>query len=120
MYCTKCGQQNDDNASVCIKCHEPLASGGVAGGGGGAPTANIPNYLVQSILVTLFCCLPLGVAAIVYAAQVNGKVASGDIAGAHESSAKAKKFCWWAVGAGVIINLVGMAIGILGGMSSNM
>ncbi|HEX8498124.1 MAG TPA: CD225/dispanin family protein [Actinomycetales bacterium] len=56
-----------------------------------------PNYLVQSILATLFCCLPLGIASIVFAAQVNGKHAMGDYAGAVESSAKAKKFAIWSV-----------------------
>src|SRR5438128_1439779 len=37
--------------------------------------SHVPNYLVQSILCTLFCCLPFGIVAIVYAAQVNSKVA---------------------------------------------
>jgi hypothetical protein len=29
---------------------------------------NIPNHLVWAILATLFCCLPLGIVSIVYAA----------------------------------------------------
>ncbi len=44
---------------------------------GGTPP---PNYLVWAILCTIFCCLPLGIASIVFAAQVNGKYAGGDIA----------------------------------------
>lgn len=55
----------------------------------------IPNYLVQSILVTLFCCLPLGIVAIINAAQVNNKITAGDMAGAMEASKKAKMWCWW-------------------------
>ena len=47
---------------------------------------NIPNYLVQAILVTLFCCLPFGVVAIIQAAQVNSKLQAGDVAGARISS----------------------------------
>jgi len=81
------------------------------------PQQNIPNYLVQSILVTLFCCLPLGIAAIVFAAQVNGKLAAGDIAGATDSSSKAKMFCWISFGiglAGTIIYLIMMVLGIAG------
>src|SRR5882672_10526815 len=31
------------------------------------PGVKVPNYLVQSILVTLCCCLPFGIAAIVFA-----------------------------------------------------
>ena len=60
--------------------------------------ANIPNYLVQSILVTLFCCIPLGIVAIINAAQVNNKITAGDMAGAMEASRKAKMWCWWSLG----------------------
>lgn len=66
----------------------------------------VPNYLAQSILVTLFCCLPFGIPAIVYAAQVNGKVQAGDVAGAQESSRKAKMWCWVAVGGWVLTALI--------------
>ena len=54
----------------------------------------VPNYLVWSILATLFCCLPLGIVSIVYASQVDGRRLSGDIAGARELSHKAKM---WAI-----------------------
>jgi hypothetical protein len=51
--------------------------------GSPAPAGPKPdNYLVWAILSTLFCCLPLGVASIVFAAQVDGKYNSGDYAGA--------------------------------------
>ncbi|MCF7955702.1 MAG: CD225/dispanin family protein [Phycisphaerae bacterium] len=79
------------------------------------PQQNIPNYLVQSILVTLFCCLPLGIAAIVFAAQVNGKLAGGDITGAMDSSKKAKMFCWISFGiglAGIVAYFAMIALGI--------
>ena len=39
----------------------------------------IPNHLVWAILTTLFCCLPLGVVSIVYASQVDGRRAAGDL-----------------------------------------
>ena len=50
----------------------PPSYGGVPGQPMGAPP---PNNLVWAILSTLFCCLPLGIVSIVYAAQVNGKYA---------------------------------------------
>ncbi|MCF7956273.1 MAG: CD225/dispanin family protein [Phycisphaerae bacterium] len=78
------------------------------------PQQNIPNYLVQSILVTLFCCLPLGIAAIVFAAQVNGKIAGGDIAGAMDSSKKAKLFCWISFGIGLVVIIAYFAMIALG------
>jgi predicted secreted protein len=61
------------------------------------------NYLVWSILTTIFCCLPLGIVSIVYAAQVNSKWALGDVAGAHASSAKARQFAIWSVIASAIL-----------------
>jgi len=65
------------------------------------PPRMIPNYLAQSILVTLFCCLPLGIPAIVYAAQVNGKVAAGDVQGAIHASETAKMWVWISFGVGL-------------------
>ncbi len=53
------------------------------------------NYLVESILVTIFCCLPLGIAGIVFASQVNTKFDVGDIAGANKASKDAKKWMIW-------------------------
>lgn len=69
--------------------------------GGRAAGAPIPNYLVQSILVTLFCCLPAGVVSIVFAAQVNSKVQAGDYAGAAQASKTAKTWAWVSFGIGV-------------------
>ena len=54
----------------------------------------VPNYLVPAILTTIFCCLPFGIVAIVYAAQVDGRVMAGDYAGAEELSRRAKN---WAI-----------------------
>jgi len=97
MYCKKCGTQNDDNSYKCTACgnilHEEAAT---------QPAQHIPNYLVQSILVTCCCCLPLGIPAIVFAAQVNSKVQSGDIQGALESSRKAQMWSWWGFGVGLV------------------
>lgn len=74
-----------------------LASSGAAPAAG-APTAAVPNYLTQAILVTLFCCMPFGIPAIVHASRVNTKLSAGDLTGALASSQQAKRWCWWAVG----------------------
>jgi hypothetical protein len=78
-----------------------------AGGGGtyGAQP-NVPNYLVPAILTTLFCCLPAGIASIVFAAQVNTKLAAGDVAGAIESSNKAKTWAWVSFGVGLVVGVI--------------
>jgi len=77
----------------------------------------IPNYMAQSILVTLFCCLPAGIPAIVYAAQVNSKLQAGDVAGAMDSSQKAKSWCWWSFGIGMAVVVLYFGIGILAALS---
>jgi len=65
-----------------------------------------PNYLVWAILSTLFCCLPLGVVSIVFASQVNTKYNAGDVAGALDSSNKAKQFLIWSVIAGAVVIVI--------------
>jgi hypothetical protein len=50
------------------------------------------NWLVESILATIFCCLPLGIVGIVYATQVNSKFAAGDYEGALASSREAGRW----------------------------
>src|ERR1044072_601862 len=66
----------------------------------GAP-ASVPNYLVPAI-ISLFCCLPLRVVGVIFAAQVNGKVAAGDTAGALDAAKKAKMFSFIAIGLGLL------------------
>jgi hypothetical protein len=79
-----------------------------------------PNYLVWAILSTIFCCLPFGVASIVFAAQVNGKWQAGDYAGAKDSSDKARRFAIWAAIAGVVVDVIYIIfVLVLGGMKTN-
>jgi len=63
----------------------------------------IPNYLWQSIVVTVLCCLPFGIPAIVYAAKVDSLRASGDIPGAMQASANAKMWAWVSFGCGLAL-----------------
>jgi len=81
------------------------------------PGKDIPTYMWQSIAVTLLCCLPFGVVAIVYAAKVDGLKQAGDLAAARAASNSAK--LWVNLSAGVtlllilisvILNLVGVAV----------
>jgi hypothetical protein len=84
----------------------------------GAPT-NVPNYLVPAI-ISLFCCWPLAIVAIIFAAQVNGKVQSGDIAGAMDASKKAKMFSFIAIGIGLVVGVIYLLITVLGVAAGNM
>lgn len=57
---------------------------------GSVPPTRPKNYLVESILVTIFCCLPFGIPGIVFASQVNSKYDARDYAGAEKASKQAK------------------------------
>ena len=110
MFCRKCGTENPENTYQCTNCGEVLNQAETS-----QPEVPIQNYLVQSILVTLFCCLPLGIPAIVFAAQVNGKVAAGDIEGAMNSANKAKTFSMWGFGIGLVVTILYFLLVVMSG-----
>ena len=83
------------------------------------PPTKIDNWLWQSIAVTVCCCLPLGIVGIVFAAQVNSKVAAGDIAGAQESARKAKQFTMIGFGIGLALNVIGGIVEVIAIMASH-
>lgn len=80
----------------------------------GAYTQDVPNYLVPAILSTIFCCVPAGIVAIVYAAQVNSRKQVGDIAGAADASNKAQTWCWVAFGLGLLAIVLNVIMAIAG------
>lgn len=62
------------------------------------------TWLVESILVTILCCLPFGIAGIVYASKVESLFNAGDIQGAENASKEAGK--WTKIGFGIGIAVV--------------
>lgn len=110
MYCTKCGTGRPDGMSICPNC------------GTVAPRfpepGQIKNYLVPSILVTLCCCVPAGIVGIVYAAQVNTKVAAGDVAGAQESARLAKLWSWIGFACGALAYGIYALVAVIGAMGN--
>ena len=117
MNCPNCGTSNLDNARICVNCGRPMnepappppptppPSSAPAGG------PAVPNYLWQSIVVTLCCCPPFGIVSIIFALQVNSKLAAGDYAGALQASKNAKT--WLLIG--FILGLLGIVIWMLMG-----
>ena len=94
---------------------------------GGVPPIGPPpkNWLVESILVTLFCCLPFGIVGIINASKVNTLLASGDYAGAQAASVQAGKWVKYGLIAGgifvvlyiVFVVVMGVGAGVLGAMN---
>lgn len=77
--------------------------------GGYRAIPHIPSYMGWAIAVLILCFWPTGIAAVVYASQVGNKLAVGDVAGAQESSRKAKMWCWVSFG----IAIAGIVLAIL-------
>ncbi len=78
-------------------------------GGGAEP----PTYLWQAIVVTVLCCIPLGIPAIVFSTKVKPAYASGDYAAALDASKKAKMWCILALVIGLVVNLAYIGFNIL-------
>src|ERR1700761_7405943 len=128
MFCPQCGANNADTSAVCVQCGRNLLPGAPA------PTPlpvqgvilpagqTVPNYLVFAILATVFCCLPAGIPAIVFAAQVNGKLQGGDVAGAQAASNNAKMWCLISAGLGVgvvALYIILIMVGVVNGLHGN-
>uniref|UniRef100_A0A3B3I1G4 Uncharacterized protein n=1 Tax=Oryzias latipes TaxID=8090 RepID=A0A3B3I1G4_ORYLA len=63
---------------------------------------DVPSYLGWSIFNTVCCCLPLGIAAIIYSTKVNSANSAGNEFEAEDASRMAKK-----------LNIFGFFIGII-------
>jgi hypothetical protein len=73
------------------------------------------KYLVESILATIFCCLPVGIPGIVFSLKVESLWNAGAYAEAQEASRKARMWSSIALGIGlsiVALQLVTFFIGL--------
>jgi cytochrome b561 len=83
------------------------------------PVGQAPNnYLVWSILVTLFCFPITGIVAIVKAASVNGLWAQGLHAEAQTAAASAKKWVIWSVIIWAVIVVIYAIIAVSAGLNA--
>lgn len=80
------------------------------------------TWLVESILTTLFCCLPFGIAGIVFASKVESHFYAGRHEEAAQASRDARKWTlvsfWVALAAGAIY-MAFIIIGIVFAAASN-
>ena len=83
---------------------EPIATRPISTFQQPMPYINSGGYRAFAIVSTIMCCWPFGIVAIVYAAQINSKIAAGDYFGALDSAKKSKMWSWIAVGSiGIIL-----------------
>ena len=127
--CSHCSIEIESGAQFCPSCGQPVAAAG-EGHSGWDDTRKqqvypqqeydqtqtplrVENHLVKAIIVTVLCCLPMGIVAIVYAASVNGKLQAGDYAGAVEASQKANSWANWGLGIGLALIIISTLIQFL-------
>jgi hypothetical protein len=120
--CRHCGKSLDADATFCPRCGKNVSAAGNTNvsaspyiyNQSAASMPEVDNYLVWAILATIFCCLPFGVVAIVYAAQVNSALLAGNYELAVSNAEAARKWCWaafWVGMIGVLLYVVTFAAG---------
>lgn len=58
---------------------------------------NSTGLIIWSILASIFCCQPLGIVAIVFAAMSKSSFEAGDFEKGYDQQRRAKQFLMWAV-----------------------
>ena len=131
-YCYNCGANSHQDAVICIKCGIRLE----ARTSQTYPNALVQNqsnvesdlfrnkripktWLLESILVTLFCCLPLGIVGIVNASKVESKFYAGDTDGAVRASEEAKKWTTLGFWIGLILGIIYIIVIAAAGTNDN-
>lgn len=103
INCPECNTQISDAATTCPQCGAPLtkpvADNPLPAGN------NIPEcpetHLAKSIILTIICCWPLGIPAIVNAASVNSAYIAGRYDVALQKSKDAEKWCKYCLIGGI-------------------
>lgn len=95
MYCTHCGSPRSDDAISCPNCGQAIPTF--------PQTPVLSNWLIPAVIATLCCCPPFGIIALIFSAQVNSKLAAGDIAGAQRASSRARIWTIIAFAAAVLL-----------------
>ena len=72
-----------------------------------------PTYLVWSIIATICCCLPAGVAAIIFSSQVSSRYYARDFKGARRASRQAEIWIIVSIVTGIIVNALYMPLSLL-------
>lgn len=72
------------------------------------------SWLVESILVTVLCCVPFGIAGIVNASRVESRFEQGDLEGARKASDDARKWTTYSFIFGLIIASIYMFFTLVG------
>jgi hypothetical protein len=124
MYCSACGTENEHNNYRCTACDAVLVRTLDEGGYAMPDPVNdpqgrgpAPDRLAFSIVVTVLCCWPFGIPAIVYAAKTMSANGTRDYEEAHVMSKKATTWCWVAFGVSCAIWIPYLVILVIAGVA---
>ncbi len=77
------------------------------------------NYLALAIISTILCCIPTGIASIIFSTQVNSAYDSGDYEKAEKASRNAKTWGIVSIVVGAIVYIASFALGIFGAIAGS-
>lgn len=139
ITCKECGAQISEFAELCPSCGAPTSmskaqaeqeeqtkeqetpyqQASAVNTQGSQAMNELPpkSWLVESILVTILCCLPFGIAGIVNASKVESRWYSGDKAGARRASEEAAR--WTKIGffGGLVVIIVYVILVVVGAVN---
>ena len=82
-----------------------------------SPVGGKPDsWLVWSILATIFCCLPFGIAGIIYGSKVDSLWSQRKYTEAQDAANKARTFCLIALGSGIVVGIFYFILGFIGAL----
>lgn len=71
------------------------------------------TYLVWAVIMTVLCCLPAGIVAIIFSSQVTSKYYAGDIEGARKASERAQIWIIVSFVLGVLVNTLYLPLAMI-------
>ncbi|WP_294083530.1 CD225/dispanin family protein [Proteiniphilum sp. UBA5384] len=84
------------------------------------PPLKPSNWLWQSILVTILCCIPFGIVAIIYATKVDSFYFRGQYEEAERSAQKAKMWVFISIGAALLYVILWIIMFLTGNLPEYM
>ena len=108
MDCPNCQSQVPPNEAANPSCGTVLSDANAPQPQPQPQTVN--TWLIPSILVTVCCCLPFGIVAIVFASKANTCLGMQDYEGAKKAAHTAKIWFWVALGTGIVANFIALVL----------
>lgn len=75
---------------------------------------DVDSYALPALLTTIFCCMPFGIVALIYASKVNEAKEDDDLERALTASRAARKWCRIGIIVSGVINAVFLILQFLG------